>query len=484
MALDLTVQAIAGRLIVGLAGPQLSSVEEAWLRKWNPAGVILFSRNVFDDRQLYSLCARIHQVVPGIEIVADHEGGPVSQLAAAVGRPPSAWSLGQLDDVDLTRAVHRETGRRLRQVGIDRVLAPCADVLSERHNPVIGVRAFGDTAELVCRQVEAAVAGLRESGIAVCLKHWPGHGASSQDSHLVAADGHEDNSEGALWRHPFEAGLGAGAEAVMVGHLKQGGHDEPATLATALMDRWRGEFDAACKKPVRIYCDDITMGALRPAMAQLGCVPNDDLDTGLVDPAELPLAWLEALAAAGSDRLLIRGLPTLAFPVGGAAVSNNNPPDLIPGARSKFTYDPFPYDLAWQQWMHTLDQGFLDPKTSLGWVDFTATDRWEVAFEQNQNSRKKFEDHFARAFGKVVFVDHKAGLDPEMGYGRLLVTSHRPLPAGVLENGSIQESLPAQGSVLVAGHPSLATDLASWLPPGWVVTSCYDINWDKLLEIL
>ena len=84
-------------------------------------------------------------LVTDLEIVADHEGGPVSQLSFAVGRPPAAWALGVLDDPDLTRRVFVETGRRCRQLGIDRLLAPCADVLTEVHNPVIGSRAFGNT---------------------------------------------------------------------------------------------------------------------------------------------------------------------------------------------------------------------------------------------------------------------------------------------------------------------------------------------------
>ena len=82
---------LAGRLVVGLADVWPTDFETSWLAQNHPAGVILFSRNIIDYNKLCDLCGFLHELVPGLEIMADHEGGPVSQLAGALGRPPSNW---------------------------------------------------------------------------------------------------------------------------------------------------------------------------------------------------------------------------------------------------------------------------------------------------------------------------------------------------------------------------------------------------------
>src|SRR5262249_43537698 len=79
----------------------------------------------------------------------------------------------------------RVTGQRLRALGIDWVFAPVADVHSRPQNPVIGPRAFGSDAAAGSRAVGEALAGYRASGVAACLKHFPGHGDTVLDSHLT-----------------------------------------------------------------------------------------------------------------------------------------------------------------------------------------------------------------------------------------------------------------------------------------------------------
>ena len=282
---------LARSLVVGLAGPGLHRAERAWLARRQPAGVILFARNVVDAEQLRALCLELRSLVPGLEIVADHEGGPVAVLAAAVGRPPSAATLGLLDDPDLTRRVHTETAVRLAACGLDRVLAPVADVLSEPRNPVIGVRAFGPEAALVARHVAAAVAGLRAGGLAVCLKHWPGHGGTAADSHLGAAVG-----AGTQAVAPFLAGLEAGADALMVAHVQPAGDGGlPASLDPAVAAAARALVPG---QVLRLYADDITMGALRGPLAARGvAVPPGQ---GLIEPGDLSAAWCAALRAAAA----------------------------------------------------------------------------------------------------------------------------------------------------------------------------------------
>jgi len=93
-------------------------------------------------------------------------------------------------------------GADLAAAGIDLDLAPVADVNSNPINPVIGVRSFGAQHELAARHTAAWVAGLQEAGVAACAKHFPGHGATSLDSHLALPVVDEDPHAGAL--EPFE----------------------------------------------------------------------------------------------------------------------------------------------------------------------------------------------------------------------------------------------------------------------------------------
>lgn len=458
---DLTNADLAARLIVGLAGTVLTAPEAVWLAHFRPAGVILFSRNCHDRSQLLNLCRNLRALVPGLEIMADHEGGPVSVLARVIGRPPVAWTLGQLDDVSLTTAVHAETGRRLRQAGVDRVLAPVADVLSEPRNPVIAARAFGDRTDLVARQVAAAVTGLIGAGVKVCLKHWPGHGASSSDTHLTAAlDGIGTVGE------PFAAGLAAGADAVMVGHLPTAA-GLPATLDREFLAVSRATWRSAQTGEPRLLADDITMGGLREPMARLGVALATGERTGMIDPQYLTTAWLQALAGGGCDQLLVRGIPFVALPVpsgvGPLAAAG-------PIASSDLNFDDSPYVAARQRCWETASAGFIAPARDLLWWDLTVGDRWLVAGGDLGSAREQLASPLRASFGQIHIVGET---DPDQSpLTRLLVTSHRPLPLSV----SGVRPLADTGVCLVMGHPSLATAMTTYLGPGWQVGAVYDVT--------
>lgn len=504
--------ALAARLIVGLSGPEPTPAEEAWLVRWRPAGVLLFARNVTDAAQLAALCRRLRGLLPPDgEIVADHEGGPVSALAAAVGRPPGAACLGLVGDPDLTRRVHRETAARLRECGLTRVLAPCADVLVEPRNPVIGGRAFGADPSLVAAHVAAAVGGLGEGGLRACLKHWPGHGGTRGDSHDAAVSA----GDGAL-AGPFVAGLAAGADAVMVGHLPDPETPSagvaaplPATLAPAALARLR----RLGGRPPLIFADDITMGALRPAMAALGVAPDAPAGSppggpaatrparpapgtvaGLLEPEQLTLPWLAALARAGCDRLLCRGIPwralplpddgppaaaaALAGPAGGAAIA----PATSPAGPRASVYA--------EARARTLQAAGGDPLPAgverLLWLDCTAGDRWgePVALEASVADRFVTVQRVGAGTGEPAPEQTAGFVRAARGGAALLVTSHRPLPAawsGALRGVAWRDGA---GGALALGHPSLGEALAGALPAAWRVTVLPELSAEMLDQAL
>jgi beta-N-acetylhexosaminidase len=118
-------------------------------------------------------------------VALDEEGGFVSQLAGHLTVPPNATLLARGAAPGDVEYVARVTGERLRALGFDWDFAPVADVHSQADNPVIGPRAFGTTPEAVSAAVGEWLLGFRAAGIASCLKHFPGHGDTTLDSHVT-----------------------------------------------------------------------------------------------------------------------------------------------------------------------------------------------------------------------------------------------------------------------------------------------------------
>jgi hypothetical protein len=434
----------ASRLVVGLAGPELQPAEAAWLRRHRPAGVILFGRNVRDAGQLRRLCRDLREALPaGAEIMADQEGGAVSVLAAAAGRPPAAWTLGALDDPALTRAVHRTTAQRARACGLDRLLAPCADVLLAPGNTVIGSRAFGATPDLVARHVAAAVRGLREGGVRCCLKHWPGHGAVARDTHLGAAAPVPFFDE-----RPYVAGLEAGAEAIMLGHLVAPGEDLPASLSPSSAARAR-RLGAAL-----LLSDDITMGALRAPLAARGVTAAGD---ALADPAGLSPAWLAAVGGGDCDLLLCRGIPWGALP----GADPSRPPGAATAALPR---DEACAESSWREARRRAAVPCLDPQAGALALWLTAPDhRWGSPDRQVLRA--------AGWRGRCLLApEDPAG---ETAPRQLLVAGHAPADADRLASAGrwFAAALADRGRCVVLGHPGLGWQVRALLPRGWSVVA-------------
>ena len=186
--------------------------------------------------------------VPGV-VAVDEEGGDVTRLHTRDGSPVlGALALGAADLPDLTRAVGRHVGAELASLGITMTLAPVADVNSRADNPVIGTRSFGADPSLVATHVAAWTEGLQETGVAACVKHWPGHGDTDLDSHLALP--RVDATDDVLAERelvPFASAVKAGAAAVMTSHVVVSAWDadSPATLSAASLGRLRHDLGFA-----------------------------------------------------------------------------------------------------------------------------------------------------------------------------------------------------------------------------------------------
>jgi beta-N-acetylhexosaminidase len=231
-------RAVARRMIVGLPRDGPTPAWEADFAASPPAGVILFARDFHDLADLRRLTARVRGLARPhrILIAMDEEGGFVSQLARHLTVPPNALLLGRGGSLEDVEWASRVTGERLRALGIDWCLAPVADVHSEPRNPVIGARAFGAEPEAVRERVAAALRGFRAAGLASCLKHFPGHGATLLDSHLALPQCPADEATLTVRElPPFRANLAAGA--VMTAHVVYPAldPDHPATFSRAVV---------------------------------------------------------------------------------------------------------------------------------------------------------------------------------------------------------------------------------------------------------
>jgi beta-N-acetylhexosaminidase len=219
-------------ILPGFEGPAAPD----WVRRRLSAGlggVVLFGWNVASPDQLCELTAVLRSegdVLVGI----DEEGGDVTRLEVANGSSyPGNAALGAVDDVELTERVAASIGADLAGVGMNLDLAPVADVNTNPENPVIGIRAFASSGELVARHVVAFVHGLQGAGVAACAKHFPGHGDTAEDSHheLPVVESLE---EVALL--PFRAAVDAGVAAVMTAHIVvRSLGDAPATMSHELL---------------------------------------------------------------------------------------------------------------------------------------------------------------------------------------------------------------------------------------------------------
>ncbi|QMU74560.1 glycoside hydrolase family 3 protein [Streptacidiphilus sp. PB12-B1b] len=227
------------------------------------SSVVLFARNIATPEQVARLTASLRAENPALIIAIDEEAGDVTRIESWTGSTrPGNYALGTVDDVELTESVARDLGRELHAAGITLNYAPSADVNSNPRNPVIGVRSFGASTDLVSRHSAAWIRGLQSAGVAACAKHFPGHGDTAVDSHLGLPSYHAGIEQiEAESLPPFRAALAAGVRAVMSGHLLVPAYDQdnPATMSRRiLVDLLRTElgFDGL------VVTDGIEMGAV------------------------------------------------------------------------------------------------------------------------------------------------------------------------------------------------------------------------------
>lgn len=255
-------QQAASLFSVGFAG-KAPSAELVSLLERGVGGVIAFSQNIGAPEEVLELNRAIKlEAGRPLLLSVDQEGGRVARLRRGFTELPPMRALGASGDAELARALGGVVARELRAVGFDLNYAPVLDVDTNPDNPVIGDRSFGSSPKLVTELGLAFGQGLQQAGVAACAKHFPGHGDTSQDSHLELPRLQHDRARlEQIELAPFRAAAQTDIAAIMTAHVIFEAVDthHPATMSRAVVrDVLRGELGYGGL----VVSDDLEMRAI------------------------------------------------------------------------------------------------------------------------------------------------------------------------------------------------------------------------------
>lgn len=223
---EMTLEEKIGQLFMaGFQGTEPSENITRLIRDYHIGGVIYFTRNVKNTKQLYELSRDLQQVAMDagkhpLFISIDQEGGMVARITDGVTLSPGNMALGAAGDKDAAYQLSKIVGKELRALGVNMNFAPCVDVNNNPLNPVIGVRSYGEDPRIVAEFGVEAVTGMQAEHVSAVSKHFPGHGDTNVDSHLdlpVIAHG-LDRLE-SLELVPFKETFAHDVDGVMVAHI-------------------------------------------------------------------------------------------------------------------------------------------------------------------------------------------------------------------------------------------------------------------------
>jgi beta-N-acetylhexosaminidase len=261
-----TDEKIGQLVLVGMEGTKPDDVTRMLIEEYHVGGFIFYKDNIQDAKQALDLInglktANQNEPVP-LFLSVDEEGGRVSRMPGELAKLPTARKIGNTGSEELAGQIGGIIGRELSGFGLNLDFAPVLDVNSNPDNPVIGDRAFGTKPEIVSRMGIAAMKGIREQGVIPVVKHFPGHGDTSVDSHLgLPVVEHDLTRLRKLELVPFKQAIQEGADVVMIAHLLMPKLDpeHPASFSKAVIDdllRQELGYEGT------VISDDMTMGAI------------------------------------------------------------------------------------------------------------------------------------------------------------------------------------------------------------------------------
>ena len=226
---------------------EMKSVNE----KYPVGGVILYAWNIDDEKQLARIISDIRKLKGQPVLCIDEEGGRIARIAKNPNFDVEVIGpMGEIGETgDPKNAYHAGNviGTYLRKYGFDIDFAPVADVNTNPDNIIIGNRAFSDDPQVAAPMVTNYLQGLKDAGIVGCIKHFPGHGDTQNDSHtgyVQSLKSWEEMKDCEMVT--FKAGIQWGCQLIMTAHIAVPNvthSDIPSTLSSVvLQDKLRGEL--------------------------------------------------------------------------------------------------------------------------------------------------------------------------------------------------------------------------------------------------
>ncbi len=275
--------------LMGFEGLELAKGTRHFLDLNQIGGVLLFSRNYENPLQVAKLIREVQATRSSslpLWVSVDHEGGSIQRFQTGFTRIPSAHLIGQTGSPKIAFQIAEIMAQELRAVGINLNFSPVVDIHTEPKNPVIGERAFGNTPEAVGSMITAVIRGHLTHHVQPCMKHFPGHGDTLQDSHFflpqVATSAEILRTRELV---PFQKAIHARCPFLMTAHIQVPALDpeHPATFSSLILKN-----------------------LLRQELGYSQIIISDDLEMKAIadhyHPAEIPRLALEA----GCDLLCYR----------------------------------------------------------------------------------------------------------------------------------------------------------------------------------
>ncbi|WP_042454653.1 beta-N-acetylhexosaminidase [Neobacillus dielmonensis] len=256
---------IGQMILAGISGTTIDANAKKLISQFHVGGIIFYKNNFETPAQTIQL---VNQLKSGnssslpLLLSVDQEGGRVTRLPGGLVNFPPNKQIGQVNNPEFSYKVGTLLGKELKEFGLNLDFAPVLDINSNPNNPVIGDRSFGNNPEIVSKLGTQTMKGIQSQNVIPTVKHFPGHGDTSVDSHLELPIVNKSLEElKKLELIPFEHAIDHGADVVMVAHilLPQLDKTNPASMSKAVMTD-------LLRKQLRfkgvIITDDMTMGAI------------------------------------------------------------------------------------------------------------------------------------------------------------------------------------------------------------------------------
>ena len=288
-ALDPTFTWVSNDDLVANGLIELTDTMRAVASEYPVGGIILFAHNIHSPEQLKAFTDSLHALAGSPFVCVDEEGGRVARIAnnPAFGLPHTGpmESLAARKGASGVSEAAVSIGKYLKEYGFDIDFAPVADVNTNPRNIVIGPRAFSSDPEEAAKMVAAYLKALQKQGVTGCIKHFPGHGDTSADTHFGYAVSRKNLEQlRSCELVPFRAGIDAGARMVMTAHISLPavtGSDIPSTLS-----------------------HEVLTGILREEMGFQGVIVTDAMEMGAITRQYSAVEASVLAVKAGADVLL------------------------------------------------------------------------------------------------------------------------------------------------------------------------------------